>query len=377
MNITRTCALGVALCVGLAFSAHQLHAQGTYQPFGLDGEELDQGLCSPTYNNGSGSTCPYIDAAASIGAQWIRIFAIWHDIQPTSTTYNWGTLPYAVWYAQQKGISIYFTATWAPQWANGYTCTNCNPISNCACNGNSCGSCDVGRTVTNSQYTYNFFYNLVSEFNGSSTTGCSTNASTCHPLVQYFGVWNEPDGLNNYWDNWFDSNLANYLNDYVTQYLAPAHNAIKAANPSAYVVASEMSTGTSVRCGGYTGSCYWNTSWLQPLNQYFYSLYDVISVHGYNTEQTDKSHIDTIWNTYDSGKPIWMTETAYTPASNLTAVYVDQHNRDSYWTKVFYRADPFTQPCTNTDSVFCTTTGGATITITPYGTAFDQVYAPH
>ena len=118
-------------------------------------------------------------------------------------------------------MNVVFTAVYAPQWANGSTCTNCNPINNCSCTQTSCNGCDTGRTVTSSQYTYNFFYNMAKEFNGSCVSGCSTNATTCHPLVQYFGVWNEPDGLNNYWDKWFDSDLGNYLNDFNTQYLFP------------------------------------------------------------------------------------------------------------------------------------------------------------
>ena len=282
-----------------------------YQPFGIDGAMLDQGRCNPAVG------CKMMDDAASIGVQWVRLGAIWHDIQPTQNGgYNWGSLPYAVWYAQQKGISIYFTAVWAPKWANG-AISDCNPFS--GANQNNKGTSvyaecangwqDVGRTVTNSSFTYNFFYNLVREFNGNSNIGCATNEDTCHPLVQYFGVWNEPNGLNNYNDTYYNpNNLGNYLNDFVTQYLFPAKQAIVDANPTAYLIAPEVGTGNSITCGGFNGCSDWFSSWVHPLLKYFSTSFDIISIHGYNSESTDK---DNVWLLSNFRKPIWMTETAY------------------------------------------------------------------
>jgi hypothetical protein len=205
-------------------------------------------------------------------------------LEPSNGSFDWGELPWQIAYANSKGIQVYLTAEWAPQWANGAT-VNCSPATPNICPQPQ----DEGFTVTNSSYTYNFFYNLALQFNGSntwefpSTSGCVTgsgyNAATCNPLVEYFGTWNEPDGINNYNDKAYDGgNLGNYLNDFVTQYLQPAYAGVKAANPSAHVVAPDLGTGTSIRCGGFTPCGTWQTSWMQQLQTNFSTYYDIISI---------------------------------------------------------------------------------------------------
>ena len=95
------------------------------------------------------------------------------------------------------------------------------------------------------------------------------------------------------------------------------------------MIAPELSTSSSITCGGFGGSPpnyyhgAWATSWLGPLFQYYSSYYDVVSIHGYNQEPTDKANILEVWNSYDYGKPVWLDETAYTSTSSLTAICVD------------------------------------------------------
>lgn len=127
----------------LCLTTTSLRGQAPFQPFGVDAENLDVSLCN--HNIG----CPLIDEAAKAGAQWMRLLAIWWFIEPQQNVYNWGELPWQVWYAQQKGINIYFTATWAPQWANGASSTIPPYV------GGNCGDC--GRTVLSSDYTRGFF----------------------------------------------------------------------------------------------------------------------------------------------------------------------------------------------------------------------------
>ncbi len=359
----------------------QLKAQGPYQPFGADAELLETSICNHT------TGCPSIDLAAQAGVQWLRMFAIWNYIEPSNGVFNWSNnaeLPWQVWYAQQKGIQVYFTATWAPQWANGAVST-CPPFA--GANQTNAGSStlpqcqngyqDVGRTVTNSQYTYNFFSALVTQFNGSNVSGCPTNnASTCHPLVQYFGVWNEPNGMNNYNDTYYDpGNLGNYLNDYVNQYLFPAHQAIKAANPSAYVVAPDISDDNST-CGGFSGSCSWNNSWIKPLTLYFSQYFDVISMHSYpSSASTVQNYVQTTWNSYDYAKPIWMTEVAIGSASQLELLYEDEYNRSSYWAKTFWTLGQ-TTACGSADALICQS-GGMQVANGSFFADYAYVYGPH
>lgn len=366
-------------CVIICLAITSARAQGAFQPFGLDMENLDVSKCN--HNIG----CPLLDEAAVAGAQWVRLLAIWYFLEPQQDSYNWGELPWQVWYAGQKGINIYFTATWAPQWANGAIST-CPPYAGATQTGpgtSGGGACqngyqDVGRTVTNSNYTYNFFYNLALQFNGSDTSGCpSGNVSTCHPLVQYFGVWNEPDGLNNYNDVYFDGgNLGNYLNDFVTQYLSPAYNAVKAANPSASVGAADLGTGSGVTCGGFGNCGGWQGSWMQPLSQFFSGSYDFITVHGYHAHHgDDTSMIDTVLSNYAHGKFVWLTETAYGSSSDVTGLYVDEFNRQGSWTKAFYSGGGY-HACSSSDAAICSP-DGVNLQLSAWGSAFQQAYFPH
>ncbi len=55
-----------------SLSAGPAAAQDPYQPFGVDAENLALDKC----NHDVG--CPLIDQAAQAGAQWMRLFPIWH-----------------------------------------------------------------------------------------------------------------------------------------------------------------------------------------------------------------------------------------------------------------------------------------------------------
>ncbi len=369
MRTFLSCALLCVLVAGFAC------AQGAHQPFGTDIESFAASACTP-------SGCPFLDDAAAAGAQWVRLLAIWHFLEPTEGNFQWGELPYQIWYAtSQKHMNVYLTATWAPSWANGATQTTYPPY---ACSGQS--QCqDVGRTVTSYNYTYNFFSALAREFNGSSVSGCSTNASTCHPLVQYFGVWNEPNEAQNFDDQYFAQNPGDYLDDFVNQFLSPAYNGVKAGNPSAYVVAPELST-TNSSCGywsepsGYSCGT-WQASWMQPMAQYFSGSYDVISIHGYEAESTVKANVLQIEGSFNpAGKPIWVTEHEMGPSTQVTNTYVDEYNYQSFWTKVFWTFIPPAAgyTCSGATALFCSNNGGSTfVQNTAYFDAYYNVYYPH
>jgi hypothetical protein len=347
------------------------------QQFGVDAENLDVTVCNPSVG------CPLIDQAQAAGAHWMRLLTIWRFLEPSENNFDWGLLPWQVWYAQQHGINIYFTGVWAPQWANGAVST-CPPYTKAhqydpnGVMGPDCqfGYRDVGRTVTNSNYTYTFFYNLALQFNGSDVSGCpASNVSTCHPLVQYYGVWNEPNGLNNFNDTYFNpNNLGNYLNDFASQYLIPAHNGVKQANPSAFVVAPDIGTGSSA-CGGF-GCGSWDNSWMAPLAWYYSSYFDIISIHGYNGHATDRDNVDRVYNNWAYGRPIWETETAASGGTNdLTLIYVDEYNRMNYWPRVFYSMGGYGSSCGG-NTLLCSN-DGVTLQQTPYFYAYQSVYGPH
>jgi hypothetical protein len=356
------------ICLLLFLVTFTASAQGPFQPFGVDAENLDVTKCNPNVG------CPLIDLASQAGAQTMRLLAIWWFLEPQQNVFNWGILPWQVWYAQQHGINIYFTAVWPPQWANGATSTTA-PYS-----GQNCGDC--GRTVTDSNFTQTFFYNLALQFNGSDVSGCpAADPNTCHPLVQFFGVLNEPDYMNNYNDTYFNpNNLGNYLNDFMSQWAFPAYSGVKAANPSAYVVGPDLSTVDNTTCGGFSNCNGWDGSWMQPLSQYFSNAFDIISIHGYHQDHgTDTSQIDRVQSSYNpSGKFVWMTETAYGDPNNITGLYVDEFNRQGYWTKVFYSMGGYGNACGSSTGLLCSADGGNTIQANgAFFTNYQQVYYPH
>jgi hypothetical protein len=312
--------------------------------------------------------CPEIDLAAAAGAQWIRMFAVWNFIEASPGVFTWSNqaeLPWQIWYAQQKGMQVYLTATWAPQWANGSTSTTPPWTGNC-------GTC--GYAVTNSSYTYNFFYALVTQFNGSNVSGCPVDdASNCHPLVQYFGAWNEPDNLNNYNDKNYDPhNLGNFLNDFVSQYLIPAYQATKAANPSAFVVAPELNTVSGQSCGGFSTNCKWDASWMAPLAAYYSNNYDIISFHSSVSPTTAANNFYELYSKYNSGgKPIWMTEYGSGTTSDVPNLYSIMAADGPDFAKGFwYLSDG--GACPSTPYLLCSNNNGATLQTTALYNAYQQ-----
>jgi len=189
------------------------------------------------------------------------------------------------------------------------------------------------------------------------------NPNLCHPLVQYFGVWNEPDGIQNFDDtNYAPNGLGGYVADFVSQYLSPAYNGVRQANASAYVLAPELGTGSSVKCGGFGGTCQWYSSWDQPLTQTYSTNIDVLTVHGYGaTATTDSitvSEAASMWS-----KTVWLTETAYSDpsGSQITDLYGFEYTYQNYWTKAFYKlgndAPGVAPSCGSSELLICTTDG--------------------
>lgn len=83
-------------------------------------------------------------------------------------------------------------------------------------------------------------------------------------------------------------------------------------------------------------------SWFLPISQYFLNWFDIISVHSYHTDHSGvRSDMDKLDSTYIwRRRPIWLTETGFTqsqnPNDNVYWLYVDEYNRQTWWTKTFY-----------------------------------------
>jgi hypothetical protein len=305
-----------------------LFGQSPYQPFDLDLELIS--ACSV-------GSCPILDQAVAARAQWVRIFVPWQKVEPSAPTgvgnpgvngqksgqhsYDWGYPDSMITPALNRGLKVYAQIYWTAAYANGNPYPQCDPVasaaSGCVVNGQNVGNPQANISL-NPAYLEDFAYNLA----------------TRYPGVQYFGPMNEPNFSNNYvYANASNGNYLNYFMDYI---VGPVRNGIKAANQNNQLVGPDV----SLTAGASNGK----NSWMLPLNQYFSSSFDVWSVHSYHPDHTAvRDDLDGLFSSIGNSKPIWLSETGFAingnasnQATQLQGVYVDQNNRNSWWTKIFY-----------------------------------------
>src|SRR5579883_3435949 len=315
--------------------ASALSVDAQFQPFGVDVERFDPSQCNASVG------CPLMDEAAAAGAQFIRLFVLWRYVEPNAPvapaypsvygqwtgqhTYDWSELDYEINRANNMGIQVYLVFDWAAPWANGNPQPDCSPLdANQICAN---GQWTVGYAILNKYYLLDLAYNAAVHF-GS--------------LVNYYGVWNEPNvainfNLTNPSDPDYNQN-GEYLNVYADRYLSMVWNGIKQGNPSATVVGGEVATNA---CGTPPSGCNWYSSWVQPLYQYFSGNWDIMAVHEHRGSHNDtKGDMDTYYALTNGSKPIWTTENDYSSGSNeptdLNLTYVDLFNRQPWWQKNFY-----------------------------------------
>jgi hypothetical protein len=161
------------------------------------------------------------------------------------------------------------------------------------------------------------------------------NLAVRYAQVHFFGPMNEPNFTNMY--NPPGGYTGTYLNDFMNYLVSPIRNGIKAANSNNQLVGPDV----SIQSG--SGATSGINSFLVPLNQYFSSSFDVWSVHSYHDDHTGvRDDMDTIWGDLGTAKPIWLTESGFkyngsnSQSDNVQGLYVDEYNRQSWWTKTFY-----------------------------------------
>ncbi|MDP3963185.1 MAG: glycosyl hydrolase [bacterium] len=274
-----------------------------------------------------------LDAAASTGAAWIRIYAMWKFIEPeppheafrngqwgTFTgrhRYNWSHVDRIVDAARDRGLNVYLTNMLPPPWANGAD-PNCNAFIG--------EDLSCGNVIYDPHWYTDFVYNEAAHFKGR---------------VRYYGVWNEPN------DGHFFNGPRDgtYLNVFMATYVLGAREALRAADPEAKLVGPELSMGTGIP----NSNADWADGWLEPMLKYFGRVFDVVSIHNHsNSHENAKRNAERarrIIERYAPGTEFWMTEfgadtcalTQTKQAEQLFGVYIDTINRP-WWTKTFYYA---------------------------------------
>jgi polysaccharide biosynthesis protein PslG len=247
------------------------------------------------------------DALAKVkaaGIAWIRIDVNWSIIEASKGKPNYTDVDRVVNYATSAGLSIYASIGSTPAWANG----------------------KKGSTypAANAADWKNFISRTIARYKNQ---------------IKYWGVWNEP-------------NLKDFFalgkDIFVQQVLLPAVQAIRAADPSAFIVGPDLSHKTAPGSEWY----FWMKYILDNAGGYF----DIISHHLYEDlgvyfmyellEEGDKfiPAVKTIVAESGQGnKPFWITETGWntnryseTMQANRYLDMLHARARKNYPEKVFF-----------------------------------------
>ena len=218
------------------------------------------------------------------GIQWTRTpGVVWSDVEKTEGTYDWSAASIAALdanliAAKQNGLKAILLATGTPVWAQKtkFTAATCGPIA---------------------QAKFGAFAKFMQQV--------VTRYSAAPYGVEYFEVWNEPDGpIANSppgWGCWGDVNDAYYGGAYFGNMLAVVYPAMKQVNPSIKV----LNGGLLMDCNGTDPQC---TAEQKKSSLFFEGMlrssgkasYDILNFHGYD-------YFDTIGGVGKYSHPNWNT----------------------------------------------------------------------
>ena len=244
-----------------------------------------------------------LDLVAAAGIAWIRVDFNWFMIEPARGVYDWTTTDAVVTAARARGLHIYATLAYTPEWANGGQERNVPPT-------------DAGDW-------YAFVYTTVNRYRGQ---------------VQHWGMWNEP-------------NLAHFfagsLKQYIDEILRVGAQAVRAADPGGAVLGPELAQEGD----------WWR--WLYTVLDQAAETVDIVTQHSYQDTGNDvlrrlggpvaprnwPTVRDVMRATGTAGKPLWLTETGWNTAQvseDAQAVFYAQIlegiNASDWLDKVFFYA---------------------------------------
>jgi len=242
--------------------------------------------------------------AKAAGIAWIRIDIDWNVIEASKGRFTFTEVDRVVNYASANGLSVYASIAFTPAWANNKKGRNF-PANNVA-------------------DWKNFVARVIARYKNQ---------------IKYWGIWNEPN-LNVF--------FALGKDIYVQQVLLPAAQAIRAADPAAFIVGPDLSHKTTPGSEWY----FWMKYILDNAGGYL----DVISHHIYEDlgvyfmyellEQGDKfipSVKAIIEESGQGNKPFWITETGWNTSRYSEIMqanrYLDMLHvraRKNYPEKVFF-----------------------------------------
>ncbi len=271
MHISRW-ATAAALCLVAAAPPSRTHAQcgNIHSPYGINAH-------APV---GSHLTQVF-DKVHAAGIGWVRIDFNWFAIEFNQDAFNWGPYDAIAAAAEVRGLRVFATLAYTPQWATA-------------------GAQQTGVPANPADW-YDFCF----------------RAAQRYPSIQHWGMWNEAN-LDQFWEG--------TRQQYIDIILRNGADAIHAANPAAKVCAPEMAHLTS-------GDQDWYY-WLRDSINQAAGKIDIVTHHLYDSD--GHSDVTTklagtttfgtnpdLWtlvapsvrevlvNTGWLGSPFWLTETGW------------------------------------------------------------------
>lgn len=219
-----------------------------------------------------------LDLYKATGMTMVRVDFDWPSIEQVKGTMNWATTDRVVNAAAARGLQVLALPTYSPLWATSV----------------------AGNTHAGPANPADFATFLTKAVQRYSSMGVKT-----------WEIWNEPN-LTNFWAPKPDP--AAY-----TALLKSAYQAVKAADPSAVVIAGALSPATDPADGSQIAPATYTTKMYASGAQ---GYFDALSVHPYCYPAMPNDTTTASWNTFqrlplvhdvmaangDGAKQIWLTE---------------------------------------------------------------------
>jgi len=213
-----------------------------------------------------------LDLVAEARIGWIRVDFNWFLMEPGRGVFSWETTDRVVDGARARGLEVFATLAYTPDWANG--------------------SAGIAVPPTDPADWYDFVFATVSRYRGR---------------VRHWGMWNEPNHT-----QFFTGGLDAYINDILTV----GSEAAKAADPDCRVLGPELAQ---------LASAQWNW-WLYNILSRAADRIDIVTHHMYDdTGFMVLRSLGAWWVPFwytstvrgiraltgTTQKPLWLTETGW------------------------------------------------------------------
>lgn len=209
------------------------------------------------------------------GLGWVRIDFNWFAIESSQDVFNWSVYDSIAAAAEARGIRVYASLGYSPQWATS-------------------GPQGTG-VPSNAADWYDICF----------------RAAQRYPSIQHWGMWNEPDSTGFF---------AGTEQQYIDIILKNGADAIHAANPSAKVCGPELD---------HIGSHNWQT-WLADSISQSAGKLDIVTHHAYSSTvsgvDSRLNELRTVLNNAGWSGQVWFTETGWDTSSLSETTQSNNYN---------------------------------------------------